>query len=122
MTEKNTIVKLPSEENLVYPTKNRNFIAEEPKEGFTETQVINDAVYDAVMSLAQNRYQENIDLNAHQYKSLIDLTNINFSYIIKVYTKEGFYRDLPVGEIEKDNTGKNIVRLGQRIQEITQEL
>lgn len=122
LTEDNKIVKIPTSNNLIYPAKNRNFIAEEPKEDLTEIQAINDAVYDAVMGLSENRYQENIDLNAQQYKSIIDLTNINFSYIIKVYTKEGEYKTLPVGEIETDSKGKHIVRLGHRIQELTQEI
>ena len=122
LTEENEVVKLPSTKNLIYPAKNRNFIAEASSEDLTETQAINDAVYDAVMGLAQNRYQENIDLNAQQYKSIIDLTNIDFSYIIKVYTNEGEYKTLPVGEIETDSTGKHIVRLGHRVQELTQEL
>ena len=131
LTESNNIVKLPSSEKLVYPAKNRNFIAQEKTEqtkgenGETieiKTDGINDAVYDAVMSLAQNRYQENIDLNAQQFKSVIDLTNIDFSYKINVYTNEGEYKTLPVGEIETDSKGKHIVRLGHRIQELTQEL
>lgn len=122
LTENNNVVKLPSAENLVYPAKNRNFIAEEPSEDLTETQAINDAVYDCVMGLAGNRYQENIDLNAQQYKSIIDLTSVDFSYIINVYTNEGKYKTLPVGEIETNSKGKHIVRLGHRIQELTQEL
>ena len=122
LTENNKIVKVPTKENIIYPAKNRNFIAEKPSEDLTETQVINDAVYDAVMGLAGNRYQENIDLNAQQYKSIIDLTSVDFSYIINVYTNEGEYKTLPVGEIETDSKGKHIVRLGHRIQELTQEL
>ena len=122
LTENNKIVKLPTNENIVYPAKNRNFIAEKPSEDLTETQAINNAIYDAVMGLAGNRYQENIDLNAQQYKSIIDLTNIDFSYLINVYTNEGEYKTLPVGEIETDSKGKHIVRLGYRIQELTQEL
>ena len=122
LTESNKIVKLPTVENVIYPAKNRNFIAEEPSDDLTETQAINDAVYEAVMSLASNRYQENIDLNAQQYKSIIDLTSVDFSYIINVYTNEGEYKTLPVGEIETDSKGKHIVRLGHRIQELTQEL
>lgn len=122
LTEDNKIVKIPTTENVIYPAKNRNFIAEEPSEDLTEKQAINDAVYDAVMGLAENRYQENIDLNAQQYKSIIDLTNIDFSYIINVYTSKGEYKMLPVGEIETNNKGKHVVRLGHRIQEITQEL
>lgn len=122
LTESNMIVKLPTTENVIYPAKNRNFIAEKTSNDLTETQAINDAVYDAVMGLAENRYQENIDLNAQQYKSVIDLTNIDFSYKINVYTNEGEYKILPVGEIETDSKGKHIVRLGHRIQELTQEL
>jgi hypothetical protein len=122
LTESNEIVKLPTTENIIYPAKNRNFIAEEPSEDLTETQAINDAIYNAVMGLAENRYQENIDINAQQYKSIIDLTNIDFSYKINVYTNEGEYKVLPVGEIETDSKGKHIVRLGHRIQELTQEL
>lgn len=131
LTENNNVVKLPSADNLVYPAKNRNFIAQEKTEktegenGETieiKSDGINDAIYDAVMNLAQNRYQENIDLNAQQYKSIIDLTSVDFSYIINVYTNEGKYKTLPVGEIETNSKGKHIVRLGHRIQELTQEL
>ena len=117
LTENNKVVKLPTSKRVIYPAKNRNFIAKD-----TTTQAINDAVYDAVMGLAGNRYQENIDLNAQQYKSIVDLTNIDFSYKINVYTNEGEYKTLPVGEIETDSKGKHIVRLGHRIQELTQEL
>lgn len=103
--------------HLIYPAKNRNFVASENNDNS-----LYDAIYDAVMGLAGNRYQENIDLNAQQYKSILDLTSIDFSYKISVYTDDGYYKDLPVGEIETDSKGRHIVRLGQRIQELTQEL
>ena len=119
LTEDNKIVKIPTTENVIYPAKNRNFIAKKTSEE-TETQATNNAVYDAVMGLAENRYQENIDLNVQQYKSIIDLTNVDFSYKINVYTNEGEYKTLPVGEIETDSKGTHIVRLGYRVQELTQ--
>ena len=122
LTEDNQIVKIPTDKNIIYPAKNRNFIAEEPSEDLTESQAINDAIYEAVMGLAENRYQENIDLNAQQYKSIIDLTSVDFSYQINVYTNEGEYKVLPVGEIETDSNGTHIIRLGYRVQELTQEL
>lgn len=130
LTEKNEVKKIYDKNdesivpptNIIYPAKNRNFIAEEPKEDLTQSQAINDAVYEAVMDLAKNRYQENIDLNIQQYKSIIDLTNVDFSYIINVYTNEGEYKTLPVGEIETDSKGTHIIRLGYRVQELTQEL
>lgn len=122
LTETNTVVKLPSNQPLVYPAKNVNFIAEEPDEELSETQALNNAVYEAVMELAQNRYQENIDLDVQQYTSLMDMSEFDFSYVVSVYTAEDFYKDLPVGEIETDSKGKHIIRLGHRVQELTQEL
>lgn len=117
LAEDNSVVKLPSTKSLVYPAKNRNFVAK----GST-TNDLYDAVYEAVSGLAGNRYQENIDLNAQKYRSILDLTSVDFSYAMDVYTDEGFYRKLPVGEIETDSSGKHIVRLGHRIQELTQEI
>lgn len=122
LTLDNNVVKLPSDKELVYPAKNKNFIADEPDEDLTEAAAINAAVYDAVMGLSDNRYQENIDLDAQQYKSLLDLTSIDFSYRVAVYTDEGYYKDLPVGEIVTDSKGKHIIRLGHRVQELTQEI
>lgn len=122
LTLDNNVVRLPSDRELVYPAKNKNFIADEPDEDLTEAAAINAAVYDAVMELSDNRYQENIDLDAQRYKSLLDLTSIDFSYRVAVYTDEGYYKDLPVGEIVTDSKGKHIIRLGHRVQELTQEI
>lgn len=123
LTVDNSVVRIMnSTTELVYPAKNRNFIAEKPSDDLTDQSAMNNAEYDAVMSLANNRYQENIDLDAQQYKSVLDLTNVDFSYKIAVYTDEGYYKDLPVGEIVTDSKGKHIVRLGHRIQELTQEI
>lgn len=106
---------LTAYEDLVYPAKNRIFVAK-------DAESTSEAIYDAVMGLSDNRYQENIDLNANEHKSILDLTKVDFSYRIAVYTEDGFYKDLPVGEIETDSNGKHIVRLGLRIQELTQEI
>ena len=122
LTENNSIVKLPSQTSLVYPAKNRNFIADEPSEDLTFEQSIWNATYDAVMSLADNRYQENIDLDLQRYKTVVDLTDMDFSYRASVYAEKGWYRTLPVGEIETDSKGKHIIRLGHRVQELTQEI
>ena len=131
LTASNNIVKLPSAEELVYPAKTRNFVAQEVTETTTgdngetiktTSDGINTAVHNAVMGLANNRYQENMDLNAQQYRSIVDLTAVDFSYIFDVYTNAGKYKSLPVGEIETDSKGTHIVRLGHRVQELTQEL
>lgn len=129
----NSVVKLPSEgKDLVYPGKSRNFISgyQEPEgdvDNPTEEEQkrlngLYDALYDAIMGLAKNRYQENIDLNVQKYKSIVDLSSVDFSYSVAVYLDDGFYKNLPVGEIETDSKGKHVLRLGHRVQELTQEL
>lgn len=118
LTTENSVIPITDGTDLnklVYPAKYKNFVAEEVSKQ-------NDARYDAVMGLAQNRYQENIDLDAQKYSSIKDLTKVDFSYTVDVYLKDGKYRSLPVGEIETDSKGKYIVKLGYRVQELTQEL
>lgn len=122
LTETNDVVKLPSSAALVYPAKNKNFVADAPDDSLTETQALYNAVYDAVMELAKNRYQENIDLDVQQYTSLMDMSQLDFSDVISVYTDGNFYKSLPVGEIETDSKGKHIIRLGHNVQELTQEI
>lgn len=119
LTKDNQVVQLPSTKELVYPAKNKNFIGKDPNNSVGS---INSAVFDAVMGLAQNRYQENVDLDAQKYKSVLDLTGIDFSYKVDVYTDDGYYKNLPVGEIVTDSKGKHIIRLGHRVQELTQEI
>ena len=130
LTEDNKIARYPNPSiPFVYPAKNRNFIAKETKETITNddgttselvSDGLNNAIYDAIMGLAGNRYQENIDLDAQRFKSIIDLTSIDFAYDVEVYMPDGKYKTLPVGEIETDSKGKHIVKLGHRVQELTQ--
>ena len=124
LTEDNSVVKEPLnlEEVPVYPTKNRNYIAEEPDDELTEIDAVNNAVYDAVMDLSDNRYQENIDLDVAGHSVGVLLENANFSLAVRVYTDTGYYKTLPIGEIVTDSKGKHIVKVGYRIQELTQEL
>ncbi len=122
ITEDNSIVKLPSNKELVYPAKNKNFIAEEPSEDLTEQQALWDATYEAVMELTNNLYQEDIEIDLQAYSSVIGSVPWDFSYMVTAYTDDGVYKNLPVGEIETDSKGKHIIRLGYRVQELTQEL
>ena len=109
ITENNKIVKLPSSESLVYPAKSKIYVGDS-----------NSTIYDAVSHLADNRFQENIDLDSNASTLNADLSEMDFRYMVNVYTDGGFYKELPVGEIETDSKGKRIVRLGLRIQEFTQ--
>ena len=120
----NQVVRLTGNNanEALYPAKNRNFIAETPSEDLSAQQALYNATYDAVMGLAGNKYQENVDLDMQQYSSILGIGSLDFSYLVSVYTEDGLYKDLPVGEIETDNKGKHIVRLGRRTQELTQEV
>jgi hypothetical protein len=123
LTADNQVVKLPSIKPLVHPAKNKNFIAKEPNENLNEDSAINDAAYNAVMTLAKNRYQETIDLDANKGEIIFGREPSNyFSYAIDVYTDTGFYKRFPIGEIVTDSNGKYILRLGFRVQELTQEI
>lgn len=117
LTVDNLVQKEPATGEPVYPVKNRNFIAsDDTSEG------VNNAVYDAVMGLAENRYQENLDLDIQQHKTGAILSDIDFSTAVKIYTDEGYYKTLPVGEIETDSNDKHIIKIGYRAQELTQSL
>lgn len=122
ITEDNSVVRLPTDKDLVYPAKIKTVVADEPSEEHPESAVVNQAIYDAVMDLAQNRYQENIDINVVRGRSVIDLSGVDFSYSVQVYTDQGAYKMLPVGEIQQDSKGTHIIRIGYRIQELTQEI
>lgn len=118
LTADNQIAKLPNTEiQRLYPVKNRNFIASS-----AETADLNSAIYEAIMGLAENRYAENFDLDATQYKAGDILYGLDFSTAVQVYTPEGYYKTLPVGSIEQDNKDKYIVGVGYRAQELTQIL
>lgn len=123
LTIDNEVVKLPSPKPLVYPAKNKNFIAKEPNDNLDETSAVNNAAYDAVMELSKNRYQETIELDAKKTEALFNSIPFDyFAYYIDVYTDDGFYKKFPIGEIITDSDGKHILKLGFRIQELTQEI
>jgi hypothetical protein len=115
LTEDNQIVRLPSEKDLVYPAKARSYI-----KGSEDS--LQSTVLEAVIALSKNRFQESIDLNASTFRSVIDLTAEGFGTTVTVYTEDGIYGDIPIGEIETSSNGTHIVRLGRRVQELTQEV
>jgi hypothetical protein len=118
LTADNNVVKLPSGKAVVYPVKNRNTLLESD----AAAADVNEARRAAVLELAGNRYQENFDLDVAKSRVSQELMNINFSTSVNVYTPLGLYKTLPVGEIETDDKGTYIVRIGRRPQELTQEL
>lgn len=122
LTTDNEVVKLPSLSTPVYPMKNRNYIAQEPSDDLSAADAINNAVYEAVMALVENRYQEEFNLDLNAYKVGEYLKDLDFSAAVRVYTDDGYYKTLPVGEIQTDSNNKHILTIGYRVQEITQEI
>lgn len=109
----NNIYKEPTSNNLVYPLKTKNFVASS-----AEAKDVEQAKYDALMELAKNRYNENIDIeDRFNY-----LENVDFGYLLEVSTEKGIYKMLPLGEIETDSKGKHLFRVGYRPQLLTQIL
>lgn len=117
LTTNNAVSRLPSVASLVYPAKQKVFIAADSTE-----QAKQDAIYSAVTELAGSRYQERVSIDVNAHSSVIDLSQVDLSYVVHVYSSQGFYRTLPVGEIQTDSSGKRVIVLGKQYQELTQEI
>jgi hypothetical protein len=99
----NVIRVAPSEEQKLYPIKNKNFIGE-------------DREYNAITILAENRYQENFDINVVDTQ----LQDYGFNTLLTLYVNGIIYKQLPIGEIEEDSNGTKIIRIGYRPRLFTQ--
>lgn len=119
LTADNEIAKMEGGKsfNRIYPVKNKNFVASSG-----ESDDLYSAVYDAVMGLATNRYTESFDLDVSSNPAGVYIENIGFDTSVEVYTADGYYKTLPVGEIEQDSDDTHIIRVGYRAQDLTQIL
>jgi hypothetical protein len=99
----NIIRTAPSEAQKIYPVKNKNFIGE-------------DKEYNAITTLAENRYQENFDIN------IVDtqLEDYGFNTLLTLYVNGIIYKQMPIGEIEEDSNGNKTLRIGYRPRLFTQ--
>lgn len=119
LTADNAVAKLEDGKtfNRIYPVKNRNFVA-----ASTEADALNSAIYDAIFGLAENRYAESFDLDINANAAGEYIRDIGFDTSVEVYTADGYYKTLPIGEIEQDSDDTHIIRVGYRAQELTQIL
>lgn len=84
----------------IFPTSTRILTADD----------INQADFDAVGLLAENRYQEEIPVNiVYDYDRL---STIDFNTSFEVYYNGKYYKTLPIGEITDDGTKNRIIKLG----------
>lgn len=92
----------------IFPTSSEIFIANEPSE--ESPNPYNDAIFEAVSLLAENRYQENIEIDTA--KDIHRLGNVYFDTSFEVYYQGKFYKTLPLGEIEDTGKANKILRIG----------
>lgn len=84
----------------IFPTSAKIFTNED----------VNEADFEAVMELAENRYQETIEINI--VKDYDRLKDISFDTNFEIYYNGLKYKILPLGEIEEDGTRNRILRIG----------
>lgn len=117
LTENNAVARLPAIAPLVYPAKHKAFVASDATD-----QALQDAIYNAITALAESRYQERVTIDVNAHSSVVDLSLVDLSYSVQVYTDKGFYRTLPVGEVQTSSSGEKVIVLGKQYQELTQEI
>ena len=95
----------------IYPAKVKIYKNEDP--------VI--AQKEAVLDLALARFYENININISEFQSGLRFRDVNFKTSFRIYAPD-LYKILPIGEIETNQKGEKIIKLGYRPQELTQIL
>jgi len=84
----------------IFPTATKIFTADD----------INQADFEAVSELGENRFQEEIPINIVYDYNRLSLVDFNTSF--EVYYQDKFYKVLPVGEIIDNGTKNKILKLG----------
>lgn len=105
----NTIGTNASDIKRIYPAKCKIYNEESIDEGKKK----------AVLDLALARYYENINITLNNYTMGERLMNVDFTTSFDIYS-DTFYKSLPIGEIEEDEKGTKIIKIGYRPQELTQ--
>lgn len=77
-------------------------------------------LYNAIKMLAENMYNENINIPISESVAGKLLADVDFDTLVDVYSGGVFYRTLPIGEIETTHDGKKTIKVGYRAQEIVQ--
>lgn len=75
---------------------------------------LEEASYDAVGQLAENRYQDQIDINIFESANFDRLRKVDFDTSFKVYSKGKFYKTLPIGEIIDNEKHEMTIKIGYK--------
>ena len=98
--------------NRYYPVKAKIF----------KDQYLFNAQFQAILELCNNRWVDNIWLDSNDPKNPIDLSEVDIMNRFYIYTDDGFYKMLPVSEIELRITEKTLqkrIKLGFRKEKLT---
>lgn len=71
------------------------------------------ANYDAIAALADNRFQEGIEVNTAEIAGDF-FDDADFGTTYEIYTKKGKYKDLPIGEISETDPDNRVIRIGYK--------
>lgn len=118
LTRDNRITLNLNDTERLYPALNKVFISEIDDEDFSKTELnYHQAKINAVFTLAERRYQQNFDIPLYPSDRLFA---VDFKTKFNVYSDKGFYKQLPLGEIETNHNNVKILRIGYRPQFLTQ--
>lgn len=79
-----------------------------------KSEHIEDASYDAIGELAENRFQEQIDINVYETADYDRLRTVDFDTSFKVYSNGKFYKTLPIGEIIDNEKNEMTIKIGYK--------
>lgn len=88
----------------IFPTRSKIFTSEKLEE----------ASFDAVGELAENRYQDQIDINVYESADYDRLRSVDFDTSFQIYCKGKFYKTLPIGEIIDNEKNEMTIKIGYK--------
>ena len=108
---------ITTDENLrdLYPIK-RKVVLSETDDATELSDLLQDANVEALTELVNARYNESIQISTNKLPYLED---IDFGTSFSVYTERGvFYKQLPLGIIEENETEEKILTIGYKADDI----
>lgn len=119
LTRDNRITTNIDDPERLFPAIMKCFIAEVDEDNDVTSVNYYQAKVDAILALAERRYQQNFDISVAKQDRLFA---VDFQVNFNVYGSKGFYKSLPIGEIETNHNDIKVLRIGYRPQFLTQVL
>lgn len=88
----------------IFPSRAKIFISEKLEE----------ASFNAIGELAENRYQEQIDINIYDSVDYDRLRNVDFDTSFNIFSGGKYYKTLPIGEIIDNDKNEMTIKIGYK--------